>query len=421
MKGRLINKPDSRRYVDSALWNAIGEQDEYEDTATPHQPTLISSALLGAVHQNVDLAVYKPSEFNGIWSIFVDRVDPLVKVLHKPTAEAAMQANESLLFAVCLMTVMSLTDVECIRMLGATRSSLTSRYHEATQIALLNADFLRSNSIPVFQAYTLFLIVNRGRFDAMIVWIMVGVGMRIAQRMGLHRDGSLTGLSPFDTEINRRLFWQYPSLEGFAGQVAGINSSLDSARWDTRQALNINDEDIWPSMTEAPRERREATDLIFHLTKSTFVEFYNYLGPVLVKLQRNCDNTKLIEEAEQKILEIEDTIETKYLRYCDPMEPLHLMTSVMARVAIQCGLFRVRLPRAKAGLMQDDEGGKLYHLATKIIDRLIAAHLNPSLDRYRWHTEMFVVWDIVIWLVNYVRQDAERKAAWKSLESLCKK
>lgn len=41
----------------------------------------------------------------------------------------------------------------------------------------------------------------------------MGVVIRNAERGGLHRDGSILGLSPYETERRRRVWWQLQHLD----------------------------------------------------------------------------------------------------------------------------------------------------------------------------------------------------------------
>lgn len=215
-----------------------------------------------------------------LWWVFKDRVDCMLKTLHVPTADKLMVQNsfnkneECLVFAIYLSAVTSLSEEECYHQLQQNRQYLVNLYQDALNQALMNADFLRTTNTQVLQALLLMLNVTKGRTDPQLFYILVGVAIRIAQRMGLHRDGSITGLDPFDTEINRRLFWQIPPLDGFAGQFAGTGSGIDMMSWDTKTALNVNDTDLWPGMPEPPIERKGATEMLFHLVKASFVGFY---------------------------------------------------------------------------------------------------------------------------------------------------
>lgn len=61
----------------------------------------------------------------------------------------------------------------------------------------------------------------RKHYDAHAFWILTGSAVRIGQRLGIHRDGSSHNLSPFDTEMRRRVWWQIVFLDGFAAKLCG--------------------------------------------------------------------------------------------------------------------------------------------------------------------------------------------------------
>ncbi|GAB7348461.1 hypothetical protein MBLNU459_g6878t2 [Dothideomycetes sp. NU459] len=315
-----------------------------------------------------------------------------------------------------------MTDSECMELLGQKRPELLVQYHDALRYALINADFLRSTDFQVMQAYTMFLLAVRVTYDPDLLWILTGVALRMAQRMGLHRDGELIGLNPFDTELRRRVFWKLPQLDGFASQLCGTANTIESINWSTKQALNVNDKDIWPGMESAPKEQNGATDMIFCLTRAELGNFYGRTNLQLGALAQaaNQNDLRLIAEAEKQIDDLENTIEMKFLRYCDPVDTLHVLTAIIARAAIKTSRLRVRLPRAKAGMLSSNEREQTYKLALQVVDHTIAAHTNPTLTKFLWHTSGFLIWDILIWILYELRQGSPTvaKLALKTWDSL---
>lgn len=49
--------------------------------------------------------------------------------------------------------------------------------------------------------------------DPCSLWTLLGVAVRIGQGLGLHRDGTSLGLSPFEIEMRRRLWWNIVVLD----------------------------------------------------------------------------------------------------------------------------------------------------------------------------------------------------------------
>ncbi len=107
---------------------------------------------------------------------YVNRVDPLAKVLHIPTFWR-MQTNalqnphciskslEALIFTFYLATITSIEDGECYRLLGEQKTTISARYKLAAYQALINASFLQTSSLMTLQAYVIFLVRNTLNFD----------------------------------------------------------------------------------------------------------------------------------------------------------------------------------------------------------------------------------------------------------------
>ena len=101
--------------------------------------------------------------------VYVDRVDPLMKLLHIPTFWTTItkafqnprdmsKSLEALIFAFYLATITSLEDDECYCLLGEPKPTIRARYKAAARQGLINASFLKTSSLMTLQAYLLFLV-----------------------------------------------------------------------------------------------------------------------------------------------------------------------------------------------------------------------------------------------------------------------
>lgn len=100
--------------------------------------------------------------------------------------------------------------------------------------------------------------------DRHAAWILNGVTVRVAQKMGLHRDGELLGLPPFETEMRRRVWWQIILIDTVYALMSGLGQSLLPRSWDTKRPNNIHDADLYPTMTTL-QPRSGPTDMIYCL------------------------------------------------------------------------------------------------------------------------------------------------------------
>jgi hypothetical protein len=106
--------------------------------------------------------------------IYVDRVDPWIKILHLPTFWAVLtdglrhphnmpKSLEAAIFAFYLATVSALSEDECQEVFGIQKAIMYSRYRAATRQALVNAGFLSTSSPMTLRAYSLFIV-------SIIIW-----------------------------------------------------------------------------------------------------------------------------------------------------------------------------------------------------------------------------------------------------------
>lgn len=106
-----------------------------------------------------------------LFEIYLRRIDPLFKVIHRPSLSTHLfkqqqylnythghPAIEALACSIEYAAVCSLTDEECFAVLGANKSSVISTYHMATELALSRAGLFTRNDVTVLQAFIIYLV-----------------------------------------------------------------------------------------------------------------------------------------------------------------------------------------------------------------------------------------------------------------------
>jgi hypothetical protein len=212
-----------------------------------------------------------PLVSQALWDAYEKNVAPLILTLHKPTirnlvrkaatnAEFLDAISEALVFAVYFAAVMSMKPAECRDQLGLERQIAIQHYRFAAGKALSRADSLHVRFLSVLQAAVLFLIVAWRCDHVRFVWAMTALVYRLAQGLGLHRDGEKPGLGPFETKC--------------AGVSGGTFTCLIRKHPNTRQG--------------ALRSTRELMTPSFHLTSITMI----YLPKQLSLFKREKDSLK---------------------------------------------------------------------------------------------------------------------------------
>jgi hypothetical protein len=252
--------------------------------------------------------------------------------------------------------------------------------------------------------------------------------MRLGQRIGLHRD-QLPNLKPFELEMRRRVWRQILILEWATTEIAGSSPSLTflSGRWESQPPLNVNDSELHPNMKELPPPRETPTEMIFCMLRYEFGNFLKYKmdperGSVQMDWGEADDIPKLIASKDAALDKWESTLEEKYLRFCDPLDPLQFMTAMVARTAL-CGMrLRAHHPRQYpdgGASMPAEEKVKLFNWSLKAIQYDNLAFTTPMLRRYTWHVRSFFQYHAMVYLLVSMRSrrvGEEVENAWNVIE-----
>ena len=73
---------------------------------------------------------------------------------------------------------------------------------------------------------------------------LVGTAIRIAECMGLHRDGTEYGFGPVETQVRRLIWHQICFLDIRTCEAQGPRPHIRADEFDTKFPLNVNDEDL---------------------------------------------------------------------------------------------------------------------------------------------------------------------------------
>ncbi|TDZ14833.1 Aurofusarin cluster transcription factor aurR2 [Colletotrichum orbiculare MAFF 240422] len=215
-----------------------------------------------------------PDGMSVLWDAFLERVDPVTKIIHVPTVRRRMaeamssfsclsSSTQALLFAIFLVASGSLSRREHWAKLGRLKVDAIGDFERGLRLVLIGMNYLKNLNLEVLRSLTLYSLFQQTPFGSQDPWILNGVVVNIAYRLGLHVDPSHAKLSPFDCEMRRRLWWQIACLETKASGEVGSGAHLLPKRGDTRIPANVNDEDLDPALTAEPQEHDGPTEMGF--------------------------------------------------------------------------------------------------------------------------------------------------------------
>lgn len=127
--------------------------------------------LFGPIDASIDLLSFHPTQVNifKLWQIYLDNVDPLLKVTHTPTMQTRIinatgdlsklqPAFEALMFSIYCIVLYTLTDDECVAILDASRESVLPAFRLGVHQSLRKAAALRGDNLDCLTAMFLYFV-----------------------------------------------------------------------------------------------------------------------------------------------------------------------------------------------------------------------------------------------------------------------
>jgi hypothetical protein len=289
--------------------------------------------------------------------------------------------------------------------LGESQSHLLAKYRFALEQALARANFLTTADMAVLQAFTIFLTIVKRHDDSSICWTLTSVLVRMAQALGLHRDGAQLGLPPFEVEMRRRLWWAIMAIDLRSAQEQGSDLAISDRNFDTQLPSSINDADISPIRSDpvTPREGRSDTAMclvryeVCALHRRLFTSMTE-MGPV------HPDHiAKSLEERERMLIEVYDSIERKFLKHmAKDDDPIYWMASLVARVIMAKTGLIIYQPVLFPGTgpeLSDEIRSRLWISTIEIVEYNFALNTDNRCRRWRWFFQTYRQWHAIAYML----------------------
>ncbi|PIG85218.1 hypothetical protein AARAC_006684 [Aspergillus arachidicola] len=408
--GRLVVKDGRSRYVDDdasvIFGDKIQELREVVESSSSEDDSETEEILgpFGLPHggligdsnwTQMTVTGFYPhtTQLDMLWHIYKSRVHPLIAVLHVPSVERIVRdaadgialepRSRSLMLSVCFAAVVSMTPNQCVTMLGQSHEMAIEGLSVAVNRALKQANFINSKDIPALQAAALFLLCFRVVGDTRVVWAEAAVVVRVAQGQGIHRDGSKFGLSPFETEIRRRLWWHICILDMLASEDQGTDTQIKPDTFDTRLPSNIDGYDLFPEMSELPSEKLGYTDITLCIINCEIATSVSQLGPSFGR------NSKIsISDREAHIKALACHIQDRYLDHFDLGVPIQWMVATIDTKR------RRRVGPARQA------AGPIFQTAVEITEFAYFFQENETTAQFAWLARSYKQWHALAYVLS---------------------
>jgi hypothetical protein len=360
----------------------------------------------------------------------------MVKIIHKPTLSVAISEAkadldhiskdlEALMYAIYFGAIITLKPEEVQHLFRAEPSEVVARYRLLLEQALARAEIIQSQDILTFEAFLIYLncqLCVRKHDDTRSVWRMTGLAVRIAQSLGLHRDGTRFNLSPFDVEIRRRLWWQVLIMDVRAADDHGSDLMAMPERYDTKLPSNLNDEDIGPESNEIPQALKEHTDITFSLLRFEMNDLLyrlHHVSPTSHGPSRLASSVEVFESWNKKL-------EEKYVRPFDSSVPIQVVTMSLCKLIMAKIWLIIHHPlHAQSDrnvLLSEQSRDALFMISRKLIEHSLMLEESSMTSRWNWFFQTYFPWHAVLFILIELcysqRKVPDADKAWKLVESI---
>ena len=303
---------------------------------------------------------------------------------------------------------------------GSSKNDLNLKYRLGLEHALAKADFLNAPDLILVQAFAIFLTLVRRHDSPRFVWMMTGLVIRMAQYLGLQRDGTnFEHFTPFEIETRRKLWWAVCMLDVRASEDQGTDLSITSSSFDTKIPLNINEADINPETKQMPREHDGLTDM-------SFARVFFGMGDIMRQMMAHSvrDGVGSLEDQSRLLNSLYQKFEQGYCQYATGSENIVYWVGVrISRLVVAKMTLIIFLPvlfSSPSEQISDDVRTKLLVSAIEVAEYNHTLNAEQACRQWRWVYQTYTHWYAIVYLLIETSQRpwspiVER--AWVALHS----
>ncbi|KAJ6008442.1 hypothetical protein N7540_012418 [Penicillium herquei] len=361
---------------------------------------------------------FQPSQLKSFWQIYLTRVAPIIAILHEPSVFTIFHdvsigfelepEDEALFLSVCSAAVASMTPEQCQAEIGREFQTTRQNLDIALNDALNRAKLLTTQNFAVLQAAVLYLLTSQVGGDPRRIWAETAIVIRVAQGQKIHLDGEKILLSPFDCEMQRRLWWHICILDMLVSEDQDVPRQIYPGMSDIGFPANIDDDDLIKDMEVIPPEKTGCTNITLAIVTAHFLTELHWLSDIH-------DETPP-EERKEAVQMLGKRMEERYLQSCDLDQPLEWMTATIARLHLSRAWLFVNLPSPGApDDFQSTSKDMLFRTGVEVLEFMHLLQDNKLTEDWKWLWKGFREWHVMGYLLTELCSrplDAESNHAW---------
>ncbi|KAF9638552.1 hypothetical protein BFW01_g9449 [Lasiodiplodia theobromae] len=325
-----------------------------------------------AVHP-VATAVHRPlfeRQYASFWKDISNGLEP----------RASLQA---LVLAAMLSAAVSLSEDTVTTEYGTTKAELVENFKEATEAALSRANVVRTTKLETLQAFVMYLIPLCRTEVSRAHSALTAMAIRLAECMGLHRDGARYGIPAVETHVRRLVWYQLCFLDIRVCEASGPRPQIREDDFDTKFPLNVDDADF-ESSNPPTKDADHFTDMTIVRMRFECTEMARLVWFERPRIEKKQTTLTAVLG---KIQNFRSAMEKRYGPMLDVKNPLHHMWQLVYNI-LSLRLILMVMHRYASNMhrvMPDRLRTQMLNSATLLIENAIALDTHPNLKPWVWY------------------------------------
>ncbi|GLI80393.1 hypothetical protein PoHVEF18_008747 [Penicillium ochrochloron] len=311
------------------------------------------------------------------------------------TESSLPTAFEALVQAICFSAIVSATPEQCLFILGRDRDVCIRTSRLAVEQALARANLISTPDIEVLQAAVLFLLCLRW-LDPRLAWAEAAIVVRVAQKQGIHREGQSSGLSPFNIEMRRRLWWHICILDFLCSEDQGTDTQIRPEMFNTKIPSNVDIDDLAPDQSIPSPPQAGFTDITLCIVQSEIMFKLYWPG-----INPNPETTQSpMTERENVLCSLAARVEEQYLQQFNLDVPIQWLTAVITRLSLSKVRVISLLKNTRAGEVPVATKDEIFDMAVEIVKFANLIEKNEPTAQWAWVCKSYKQRHVVAFILS---------------------
>ncbi|KAI1382071.1 hypothetical protein F4677DRAFT_439875 [Hypoxylon crocopeplum] len=359
-------------------------------------------------------------------------VHPIAPCSHKPSLEAIYTtfweevnagfeprpSMQAVIFGVMFSGAISLDETTASPELGGyTKASWVASLKMGTETALSKANFLRTTKVETMQAFIVYMLPLCRAEVSRAHSVLVGAAVRMAECMGLHRDGEAYGLTPLETHVRRLIWHQLCFLDIRTCEAQGPKPVIRRDDYDTKLPINCNEDELTHAAT-APEPSDTWTTNTLPLIR---FEINEVMRTVWIDRRRLEARRTTLTAVLTKIETFRRRMTEKYDHLLDVTRPIQRYAKcVMYLLTYRLHVMVLHPYHSNTAIPMPPRLNQLLITSgIMIVELAIQLETNPNFQDWSWYLGAYFQYQIALLLATEVyfrpqSRDAER--IWSCLD-----